>query len=91
MASLKSVKGVTVLHTLEGGKFTYSGFRSAWIRACERAGVKNAHFHDLRAKAATEEESAQEAQKKLGHATESMTAHYRKAHEITRVRPFKKV
>lgn len=60
---------------------------SAWRDACERGGVRDANIHDLKAKALTDIEDEKEAQKLGGHSTAQMTARYRKAKEITRVKP----
>lgn len=75
-----------VIHRQDGEPFTYSGLQTAWRRARDRAKVRNAHIHDLRAKALTDMESAKEAQALAGHATEGMTAHYRKARTVTKVK-----
>lgn len=45
------VKGTTVIHNLVGDAYTKDGIETAWSRACRRAQVDDAHFHDLRAKA----------------------------------------
>ena len=63
----------------DGKPLTYSGASSAWKRALKRAGVKGAHFHDLRAKALTDKESAEgmQAARTMGtHSTEAQTADY---------------
>lgn len=75
-----------VIHRQDGGQITYTGIHSAWRRACLRAKVKNAHIHDLRAKALTDLPDAKHAQTLAGHATESMTSHYRKARMVTKVK-----
>ena len=41
-----------------GKRYTYWGASTAWRRACERAGIKDLHFHDLRAKALTDTEES---------------------------------
>lgn len=68
------------LITAQDGKpLSYWGAASAWKRALKRAGVKNAHFHDLRAKALTdvEERSGMQAARTMGtHSTEQQTADY---------------
>ena len=81
------VKSLHVVRTLDGSPFTYSGIESAWKRACERAGIEDAHIHDLKAKSLTDTDDVHEAQKRGGHATEQQTAHYRKARLVTRVKP----
>jgi integrase len=45
------IKGETVIHNLKGRPYSKDGIETAWQRACVRAGVEDAHFHDLRAKA----------------------------------------
>ena len=75
-----------VIHRQDGKPFTYSGLQTAWRRARDRAKLHNAHIHDLRAKALTDMEHAKEAQALAGHATEGMTAHYRKARTVTKVK-----
>jgi integrase len=62
-----------------GQQYTYSGAQTAWKRAIKRAGVRNVHFHDLRAKAITERESAEgmtQARVLAGHSTEAQTSDY---------------
>jgi integrase len=79
------VKSLHVIHTLYGQRYTYHGAESAWSRACERASVADANFHDLRAKALTDVKrayGADAAQALGGHATAAMTAHYTKAREV---------
>lgn len=63
----------------DGKPLSYWGASSAWRRALKRAGVRNAHFHDLRAKALTDKEAAEgmtQARRMGTHATESQTADY---------------
>jgi integrase len=51
--------------------------REHWNRACAKAGVKDAHFHDLRAAAATElDRAGGNAQKFLGHRRRTTTETY---------------
>ena len=59
-----------------GKRYTYWGASTAWRRACERAGIKDLHFHDLRAKALTDTEESdgmQAARRKGSHSTEKQT------------------
>lgn len=78
-----------VIHTLKGGQYTYSGFQSNWRRARDRAGLTNTHIHDLRAKALTEIYDEKDAQSLAGHSSPEMTAHYRKARLVQKVKPSK--
>lgn len=68
-----------VITTQDGQPYKYHGAGIAWTRATERAGIKDAHFHDLRAKALTDKDRAQgmgAARTMGGHATEHQTADY---------------
>lgn len=80
------VKGPTVIHTLRGRAYSKSGIETAWSRACERAGVVDAHFHDLRAKAQTDARRAgytmQAIQEGAAHADLRTTEGYIKRREI---------
>lgn len=69
-----------LLKTQSGRGYTYAGIRSAWVRACQRAGVEDLNIHDLRGRAGVdalgEDEDIRQAQKLLGHTTEAMTRGY---------------
>lgn len=68
-----------VFTTQDGKAYTYWGASSAWRRAVRRAGVPDAHFHDLRAKALTDKEAREgmTAARLMGaHSTETQTADY---------------
>lgn len=69
-----------VLKTQSGRGYRYSGIRSAWVRACERAGVEDLNIHDLRGRAGVDAlgagEDVRQAQRLLGHKGEAMTRHY---------------
>lgn len=73
-------KNIThVFSTQVGQPYKYAGVRMAWLRALERAGMQDTNFHDLRAKALTDTESAQgmqAARTKGAHSTEQQTADY---------------
>lgn len=80
-----------VLQTQSGRGYRYSGIRSAWVRACERAGIDDLHIHDLRGRAGVdamgETEDIRAAQRLLGHKGEAMTRHYVEGKYHKRVKP----
>lgn len=68
-----------VLKTQSGTGYRYAGIRSAWVRACERAGIEDLHIHDLRGRAgmdAREGDGLEAARDLLGHKSIRMTEHY---------------
>lgn len=68
-----------VMTNQEAQQLLYSTFATAWWRACDRAGIKGLHFHDLKAKALTDTAEARgmkDAQTKGAHSTERQTADY---------------
>ena len=68
-----------VITNQEGDPYKYHGVRIAWDRALDRAGILDANFHDLRAKALTDKDKAEgmgAARTMGGHSTEHQTADY---------------
>lgn len=68
-----------VLTNQSAQQLLYSTFATAWWRACDRAGIKDVTFHDLKAKALTDTAEARgmkDAQTKGAHSTEKQTADY---------------
>lgn len=62
-----------------GAPYRYAGIRSAWDRACARAGVEDLHIHDMRGRAGADrqdEDGPYAAQRLLGHASVTMTEGY---------------
>lgn len=81
-----------LLKTQSGTGYRYSGIRSAWVRACARAGITDLHIHDLRGRAGVDalESAGQDvraAQRLLGHSGEAMTRHYVEGKYAKRVKP----
>lgn len=69
----------SVFVTQDGQPYNYEALKSAWRRALSRAGVQNAHIHDLRAKALTDVDRVHgvlAAQRMGAHSTQSQTADY---------------
>lgn len=82
MARIKGFKHRHITHvfaTQDGQPYNYEAMKSAWRRALDRAGVKDAHIHDLRAKALTDVDRLHgiaAAQRMGAHSTQSQTADY---------------
>lgn len=84
--SIGRVKGVYVIHALDGKPYATRGVGTAWVRACERAGVENATLKDLRAKALTDAKKAGYTMEQLSvaaaHTDAAMTGTYIKRREV---------
>jgi integrase len=66
-----------LLHNRKGKAPDYSSTKIQWSRACEKAGVSDAHIHDLRAKSLTDaKQQGLNPQTLAGHTTEAMTNRY---------------
>lgn len=80
------VKSLYVIHALDGQPYATRGIGTAWVRACERAGIKNATLRDLRAKALTDAKKAGYTMEQLSvaaaHTDQAMTNVYIKRREI---------
>lgn len=80
-----------LLKTQSGTGYRYAGIRSAWDRACERAGIDDLNIHDLRGRAGVDalgtDEDMRAAQRLLGHSGEAMTRHYVGGKYFRRVKP----
>lgn len=74
-----------VIHSSDRKPYTPSGLRTAWTRACERAGVTNATLKDLRAKAMTDAKKAgytiEQLKVAAAHTDGAMTEDYIKVRE----------
>lgn len=60
----------------KGKPYTANGFQSQWQRVMKKAkeaGLPTFHFHDLRAKSASDSDSDQEAADRLGHQDPALT------------------
>lgn len=70
-------KPATIIFNRLGKPYTLDGFEKLWQRARAKAGVKDAHIHDIRATALTDaEEIGLDAQKLAGHASRVTTERY---------------
>ncbi|MFO0253375.1 MAG: tyrosine-type recombinase/integrase [Betaproteobacteria bacterium] len=72
-----NVRAFTLLHGRAGKPVDYRTLRDQWALACERAGVADAHLHDLRAMSATmAQQQGLDPQGLLGHTSPAMTKRY---------------
>ena len=88
----RPVHGMYLFCNRKGTKYTYDGFSSIFYRLKIKAGLKDLHFHDIRAKATTDANAqGRNAQKLAGHESRGMTDHYIKNREFERVEPLNKI
>jgi integrase len=78
----KSVKGLTLFHRRDGTPIPYDTLYYQWSNACRDAKVEDAHFHDIRAAAATDAKAqGLDSKTLLGHTTESSHNRYLRSKE----------
>ncbi len=83
-----TVKGMTLFHNRRGGRYAYGTIRDMWDRACAKAGIEDAHLHDLRAKALTDaKRESKDPQTLAGHTNPAMTQRYIRQREIPTAQP----
>lgn len=72
-----NVRGLYLVAQRNGKPYSYGAIYAAWSRACKAAGVRDAHIHDLRAKALTDAKAQGiDAQALAGHTSAKQTEHY---------------
>lgn len=82
----KNVIPTYLLGQRNGKIRSYRGVRDLFDRAAAKAGVKDAHLHDLRAKAITDAKKQHlDPQRLAGHTTEAQTVTYIRGREIDEV------
>ena len=78
----QSVKGLTLFHKRDGKPIPYGTLYHQWANACRDAKVEDAHFHDIRAAAATDAKAqGLDSKTLLGHTTESSHNRYLRSKE----------
>lgn len=76
-AKQRPILGLYVVANDKGRRIGYDTLNDAWRAACAAAGVEDAQFRDIRAKAATDADlDGQDAQALLGHTNAKMTEQY---------------
>jgi integrase len=88
----RPVRSLTTLFCKTTGKpYDTREFRYQWKAACKLAGVENAQFRDIRAKAGTDAyNGGQDHQAILGHTTRAMSDTYVKQFKVDKVEPLRK-
>lgn len=87
----RPIRGMTLFCTRTGRPYNDSNLRKQWAASCEKAGVENAQFRDLRSKAATDAaELEQDYQAILGHTSKAMSDRYVKRYATQKVTPLRK-
>jgi len=85
----RGVVGMYLLTTPKGERLGYEALQKRFAKARSKTGL-DVQFRDLRAKAATDLENLDLAQKLLGHSGRDMTEHYTRKRAGERVRPVAK-
>jgi integrase len=88
----RRVGSIYLFADAKGAPLKASAVQTAWIRLCKRAGVRDAHFHDLRATVLTlakEQAGIDYAQQLAGHASATMTESYIARRSVTKVQPIR--
>ena len=88
-AKTHAVSSLYLLNNERGQRYTRSMLRLDFDEARAAAGIANVQFRDLRAKAATDTDSLEHAQRLLGHQGRAMTEHYVKDRAGDKVRPLR--
>ena len=71
-----------------GRPYGYSTWYGYWCDACDKAGVENANFHDIRARVATQADiEGSDAQGLLGHSHKGTTDGYIRDRRVKKVKP----
>lgn len=87
----QSVKAMTLFHRPDGRLLAYRTLYDHWTEACRLAGVTDAHFHDLRACAATDARAqGLDSKALLGHRSDSSHQRYLRAKTVPLATPLKR-
>lgn len=82
----RSIRGMHLICDRQGKPYRYGTFNGHWLDAVRAAGIESVHFHDIRAKAATDAKAlGLDYQALLGHASKAMSDRYIRQREISKV------
>lgn len=86
--AIGTIKSLYVIHTHKGQPYATRGIRSAFSRACHRAGIENATAKDLRAKALTDAKTSgyeiEQIRVGAAHTDKAMTEEYIKLRQTAK-------
>lgn len=89
------LRGLTIVHNRHGQPYTVDGFESQFAKARSKARVTDFHFHDIRAKHATDKEHLGEhvraIQASLVHASVRTTEIYLRQKRVRRVKSLTRI
>lgn len=86
----RPIRGLHALCTRRGAPYSPKTIQWLWREAAKVAGVPDAHFHDIRGKAATDAKAqGMDYQRLLGHANKAMSDRYVKIREAEPVQALK--
>lgn len=82
----RPIRGMHLLCNRSGQPYDYRTFNDHWLKAVRAVGIEDIHFHDIRAKAATDaEDMGLDYQALLGHTTRAMSDKYLRVRRIAKV------
>lgn len=82
----RPIRGMHLLCNRRGQPYDYRTFNDHWLKAVREVGIEDIHFHDIRAKAATDaEDMGLDYQALLGHTTKAMSDKYLRVKRIAKV------
>lgn len=82
----RPIRGMHLLCNRRGQPYDYRTFNDHWLKAVRETGIDGVHFHDIRAKAATDAENmGLDYQALLGHTTKAMSDKYLRVKRIAKV------
>lgn len=82
----RPIRGMHLLCNQQGQPYRYGTFNLHWLKAVRAVGVEKIHFHDIRAKAATDAEAlGMDYQKFLGHTTAATSEIYLRGRKVEKV------
>lgn len=82
----RPIRGMHMICNHSGQPYKYGTFNTHWLSAVRSTGIEELHFHDIRAKAATDAKNmGLDYQALLGHTTRAMSDKYIRLRDVQRV------